>query len=136
MRRLIIIVTLLFLLTACQGTQQVELTGKEGLTLEFGDNLPPKDVFEGTIVPFQINIENEGTFDIANDAKAELSLAYDHFYLTVENADRFPRGIEELYGRDIRKSRGDSQYVQGALRIKSVLGQRENPSTAAVKGDR
>ncbi|MFH1174081.1 MAG: hypothetical protein V1725_03055 [archaeon] len=125
---------LLLMLSACRLTDVDRniITGKDGLVVSFLKEQPPQDVLESSYVPFALLVENKGTFNMANDTRAKLSLSYDPYYLEVSEDNGippFPRGIGLLYGKSLYYPNGDSTIMQGILHFKSIKGQREHPET-------
>src|SRR3989338_3687683 len=55
-------------------------TGKDGLSMEFFENAPPKEIFEKGVLPIGIKLNNKGASNIEN---GYLSLGFEKEYITL-----------------------------------------------------
>ncbi|MFH1325020.1 MAG: hypothetical protein ABIH64_07265 [Nanoarchaeota archaeon] len=123
----ITILTLL-LLIGCSGTSgqytssltsKEIYSGKDGLTMEFFETAPPKEIFESGVLPVGIRLYNKGAYNIEN---GYLSLGFEKDYMTlnegsiksINNKVSF-RDSEhitfELKGKDIENPKGDEDII-------------------------
>jgi hypothetical protein len=144
----VLVVLSLLLLGACQPQQTIIYhTGTQGLTLTFAKDVPPKTVYEDSIVPLVVTLANKGAWDV-NYADIVFSVKGDPFYVNVTNDDTYHfadpyRWAEErgaygpppppdqsmLHGKSPSWETGEWIDLHPTAEFKPILGLREQPTT-------
>lgn len=134
--------SLLLLLGACQPQQTIIYhTGTEGLTLAFAKDLPPKTVYEDSIVPLVVTLANKGARDV-NYSDIVFSVKGDPFYVNVTNDGTYrfaeargaysqPLPAEEtiLHGKSPVWQTGEWVDLHPTAEFRPIPGLREQPTT-------
>lgn len=112
MREILILLILVFFVTGCGVTgpsakisEEEVYTGQEGLYLEFRDNAPPEEVYDGENFPILIDFDNRGAFDIIDGSL--ILRTYDNFVL-----ESSPKKTFKLKGRSIERNVGDKEVIK------------------------
>src|SRR4030043_751652 len=141
---LFLLVIIAFFLSSCDFTPTTKepnyFQGIKGLEISFLDNSPPKEVYEESTFPVNINVENRGAFDVIDDYYGILSLSFDPFYvelfdvstggnLQVGKSSLILKGIQ-LYGKSKYHPTGRETFLSFPnFKAKPITGQREQPTT-------
>lgn len=89
MRRIIWVLVVLLVICGCNTKKEYTPTitskeiysGKEGLSMEFFENAPPKEIFENSILPIGIRLYNKGAYDII---RGYLSISLEKDYMGID----------------------------------------------------
>ncbi len=123
MRYLLVI---LLLLSACGGGELTRVNyfeGREAVHLTFGQNTPPRNVYDDSQFMLGVNIHNRGAFD----TEGKIIFEYDTFVL--EGSGSFEREFA-IRGKQPGFPRGEQDYLQGGfLEVREVEGLRESTDT-------
>lgn len=111
---------LLLLLTACSSggsytPDQNYFEGYDSLNVEFIDQAPPREVYEGTEFDLQLLISNEGAFSLIDNYSAELGISYDSAIIEDITNQQPPgeyidRNVIHLNGKSYYFPEGESNY--------------------------
>lgn len=131
MKRLLIL--LMVFIAACTNSGDSTLGdvhyGDDGLVLEFLDTIPD-DVYEDTAIEVAVSMENDGTFDLADPYRGQLSVVYDEFYFDLLSQSAYMNNIQ-LQGRNILRQKGEyGLYDLASLKVRPLVGSREHPTTS------
>ena len=146
----ILLVLALLLIAGCQrGPRQIDIyRGTEGVKVSFPDNLPPRELYEGSVVLVSVELWNKGAhpLDDWNNNHGIATLNYDPLYFSpetgpglVDPASFLGQGhINRKFlvqGRSYDFHTGEKYYADlGFLRVKEVPGTREAPLTNIQAG--
>ena len=128
---LIMVMVLLLVLTGCKGssktiTDKDVRKGFDGLATEFVKNAPPDKVFEETLFPIAIKLNNKGASNIKNGF---LALGFETAYVDFANELSGPRHFE-IEGKSIFDLNGDEKFITLNGETKKIGVQSEtHPST-------
>lgn len=108
--------------------------GTDGLTMEFLQNAPPLNVFEGGSFPISLRIKNTGAFDIGDKPNTEniveqsgiIVLGFEKASVDIKN----PRIEVKIAGKSIFNLKGEEDVKSTNAEAKLIGGQSETrPST-------
>lgn len=113
---------------ARQGTNYY--TGTQAVTLEFLDEAPPREVFEGSEFDVQAIIRNDGAFSLVDDYAVEWHFYYDsasvskpQLISSLQGSYIQPGELIQLYGKSYEFPEGQEEYVAfQRFEAKPVIG--------------
>lgn len=95
--------------------------GLDGIAAEFIKNAPPEKVFEDSIFPIGINLENKGAFDIESGF---LSIGLEKAYMDFLNENDELKNFK-IKGKSIFNLNGDEEFITFNAQAKKVGAQSE-----------
>lgn len=139
--KITIILTLLslILLTSCENRRPTipnYYTGSEGVSIDFLNNMPPRDVFEKSITNVMLEVWNKGAYTIPDD-EIVINLRFDPVYFKRDDSDpnylltSNPQGtLNSLSGKSEQWPEGEKFRLPLArLEVQEIPGTRETPTT-------
>jgi len=135
-KNILLILLILLFLFGCTSKKKYEPTitskdiysGREGLSMEFFENAPPKEIFEKSILPIGLRLDNKGAYNIQN-GYLSISLERDYMFLTEASLKsindmvnfRDPEHITfDLRGKAIEHPKGDQEVITFAAETKDL----------------
>lgn len=103
-------------------------TGKEGLTMEFFENAPPKEIFENSVLPIGLRLYNKGAYDMKN-AYLAISLEKDYMELNEQSLKSINEGVDfrdpehiqfDLKGKTIEHPDGEQEVITFTANTKDL----------------
>jgi len=94
-------------------------SGKEGLIMEFFENVPPKETFENSILPIGLKLYNKGAYDIKN-GYLSISLERDYMFLDEASLKSINENTNfrdsehitfDLNGKKIEHPKGEEEVI-------------------------
>jgi len=112
-------------------------TGKQGLTMEFLENAPPKEIFDNSVLPIGLRLYNKGAYDIGSSDRytdtqtGYLSIGLEAEYMELNEGSlksttgrvnfQDPQHIEfELVGKDILQPGGGQEAITFSVNTKDL----------------
>jgi len=138
MKRILILIifSTLFMLSSCnRGPQPLEIhKGTEGITIDFGENIPPPQVYEGQYFLILANLWNKGayTFNESRGDYGVVNIDYDPLYFnsSQNNQNKFYSDIPtfQLAGKSLEWPNGEKLNKEiSLLGVNNIPGTRESP---------
>jgi len=140
-KEIILLVLVLLFIAGCKGSKSGEYTptitskevysGKEGLTMEFFENAPPKEIFENSVLPVGMRLYNKGAYKI-EDGRLVIGLERDYMVLNsgslksindmVDLTDNEYYGYMEfdLGGKDLEHPEGEHEIITFTAETKDL----------------
>lgn len=117
---------MMLVLSSCQygprvyrGPQTTDFnSGTEGITAEFLDQAPPREVFEGSEFDVQLYVHNKGAFSVTEQYGVIVDLTYDSSKVErLTNYDATQQGTFTSLGNIFGSNQGPSNQIVGDFKI-------------------